>query len=150
VILPAQEIKKRDIVSPFHERTVKAGMTFGLGPAGYDVRVDQTMLLKPGAFALASTVEHFAIPDDIVGFVLDKSSWARQGLSLFNTVMEPGWKGYLTLELANLSGKPIAIFEGSPIAQIMFQRLAEPTESPYVGKYQNQQKGPQPAILEKK
>ena len=125
-------------------------MTFGLGPAGYDVRVDQTMLLKPGAFALASTVEHFAIPDDIVGFVLDKSSWARQGLSLFNTVMEPGWKGYLTLELANLSGKPIAIFEGSPIAQIMFQRLAEPTESPYVGKYQNQQKGPQPAILEKK
>ncbi len=150
MILPAQEIKKRDIVSPFHERTVKAGMTFGLGPAGYDVRVDQTMLLKPGAFALASTVEHFAIPDDIVGFVLDKSSWARQGLSLFNTVMEPGWKGYLTLELANLSGKPIAIFEGSPIAQIMFQRLAEPTESPYVGKYQNQQKGPQPAILEKK
>jgi dCTP deaminase len=150
VILPAQEIKKRGIVSPFHERTVKAGMTFGLGPAGYDVRVDQTMLLKPGAFALASTVEHFAIPDDIVGFVLDKSSWARQGLSLFNTVMEPGWKGYLTLELANLSSKPIAIFEGSPIAQIMFQRLAEPTESPYVGKYQNQQKGPQPAILEKK
>ncbi len=150
MILPAQEIKKRGIVSPFHERTVKAGMTFGLGPAGYDVRVDQTMLLKPGAFALASTVEHFAIPDDIVGFVLDKSSWARQGLSLFNTVMEPGWKGYLTLELANLSGKPIAIFEGSPIAQIMFQRLAEPTESPYVGKYQNQQKGPQPAILEKK
>lgn len=150
MILPAQEIKKRGIVSPFHERTVKAGMTFGLGSAGYDVRVDQTMLLKPGAFALASTVEHFAIPDDIVGFVLDKSSWARQGLSLFNTVMEPGWKGYLTLELANLSGKPIAIFEGSPIAQIMFQRLAEPTESPYVGKYQNQQKGPQPAILEKK
>jgi dCTP deaminase len=62
--------------------------------------------------------------------------------------MEPGWSGYLTLELANLSRKEISIKEGSPIAQIMFQLLSEQTEQPYRGKYQGQKAGPQPAIFE--
>ena len=149
MILPAQEIRNRKPIEPFRERTVYNGMTYGLGPAGYDVRIAQSILLKPGAFALASTLEHFSIPDDIAAFVLDKSSWARKGLSLFNTVLEPGWIGYLTLELANLSLKPIEIREGSPIAQIMFHQLSAQTEQPYVGKYQFQQQGPQPAIEEK-
>lgn len=151
MILPSQEIEKhRYMVEPFHKREVHNGMTYGLGPAGYDVRIAETILLKPGAFALASTIERFRIPDHIAAFVLDKSSWARRGLSLFNTVLEPGWQGWLTLELANLSRNEIKIESGSPIAQIMFQQLLAPTEQPYKGKYQNQGVGPQPAIEEGK
>lgn len=149
MILPAQHIRKRHMISPFHERTVHHGMTYGLGPAGYDVRIAESILLKPGAFALASTIEHFDITDDVAAFVLDKSSWARKGLSLFNTILEPGWKGYLTLELVNLGPSPLEIKDGSPIAQIMFQLLLEPTDRPYSGKYQNQNQGPQPAIMER-
>ena len=150
MILPAQHIRKRHMVEPFHERTVHNGMTFGLGPAGYDVRVAQSVRLRPGHFLLASTIERFDIPRDITAFVLDKSSWARKGLSLFNTVLEPGWQGYLTLELVNHGWSVLEITRGSPIAQIMFQKLMEETEQPYAGKYQDQKAGPQPAILEQK
>ena len=89
------------------------------------------------------------MPDDLVAFVHDKSSWARQGLSLFNTVIEPGWKGFLTLELVNHSISALHIEAGSPIAQIIFMRLEEPTEAAYTGKYQNQKRGPQEAIDER-
>lgn len=148
MIFPAQQIRKRHMIEPFHERTVHNGMTFGLGPAGYDVRIAQSVSLRPGNFLLASTIERFDIPRDVTAFVLDKSSWARKGLSLFNTVLEPGWQGYLTLELVNHGYSAIDIARGSPIAQIMFQWLAEETEQPYAGKYQDQKAGPQPAIVE--
>lgn len=85
------------------------------------------------------------MPDDVVAFVHDKSTWARRGLSLFNTVIEPGWNGFLTLELVNNSNKELFISEGSPIAQIIFMRMEEAAEKPYTGKYQNQKRGPQEA-----
>ena len=151
MILPAQNIRKlRGIIEPFHERTVLNGMSFGLSSAGYDVRIAETLWLTPtNRFALASTIEKFVIPRSIVGMVHDKSSWARRGLSLFNTVIEPGWRGFLTLELVNHGNEEIRIEAGSPIAQIVFMNLSEPTENPYNGKYQNQEAGPQIARDEK-
>jgi dCTP deaminase len=101
VRLVGQHIRERGIFTPFHERTREFGMTFGLGPAGYDVRIAQDLQLPPGGFALASTVEHFDVPDYLTAEVKDKSTWARRGLSLFNTIIEPGWRGFLTLELKN-------------------------------------------------
>ena len=89
------------------------------------------------------------MPDDLVAFVHDKSSWARRGLSLFNTVIEPGWRGFLTLELVNHSDEMLMVCAGDPIAQIVFMRMEEPTEKPYTGKYQNQKRGPQDAINER-
>lgn len=149
MILPAQHIRalKPPVVRPFVERThhTLSGMTYGLGPAGYDVRIAERILLKPGAFALASTVERFTMGDDLIGFVHDKSTWARQGLAVQNTVIEPGWQGWLTLELTNHGYSDLAIESGSPIAQVIFHRLPEPTEVPYRGKYQDQLPGPQPA-----
>jgi dCTP deaminase len=145
MILPSQKIRRLLPVRPFSERTVHNGMSYGLSHAGYDVRIAETIRLSPGEFALASTIEEFFMPTDIVAFVHDKSSWARRGLSLFNTVIEPGWRGFLTLELVNHSAKPIVIAEGSPIAQIIFMRLEEPTEKPYSGKYQFQARGAQVA-----
>jgi dCTP deaminase len=145
MILPAQTIRKLKPILPFVERTVHNGMSFGLSHAGYDVRIAEEVWVMPGAFSLASTMEEFFMPKDLVAFVHDKSSWARLGLSLFNTVIEPGWCGYLTLELVNHSDEPLVIRAGDPIAQIIFMRLEEPTEKPYTGKYQNQKRGPQVA-----
>jgi len=148
MILPAQTIRKLRPITPFYERTIQYGMSYGLSHAGYDVRIAERTVLYPGEFALASTVEHFDIPNDLIAFVHDKSTWARHGLSLFNTVIEPGWQGYLTLELVNNSAKHMEISAGCPIAQIIFMRLEEETESPYMGKYQNQQASVVPAKYE--
>ena len=145
MILPAQTIRKLKPIAPFHERTIVNGMSFGLSHAGYDVRIAQTFALQPGEFSLASTIEGFCMPDDLVAFVHDKSSWARRGLSLFNTVIEPGWRGFLTLELVNHSEDILFLFEGDPIAQIIFMQMSGPTERPYTGKYQHQAAGPQGA-----
>jgi len=145
MILPAQSIRKIKPILPFVERTVHNGMSYGLSHAGYDVRIAESVMLGQGVVYLASTMEEFLMPNDLIAFVHDKSSWARRGLSLFNTVIEPGWNGFLTLELVNHSNGGLFIAEGDPIAQIIFMRMEEPTERPYTGKYQNQQRGPQVA-----
>lgn len=148
LIIPAQTIRRLGIFTPFNERLVFEGMSFGLSPAGYDVRVAEDCWLYSGMFMLASTVEHFTMPNDVLGVVHDKSTWARLGIAVQNTVIEPGWRGHLTLEITNHSRSPIAIEGGSPIAQIVLHRLEEPTEQPYDGKYQDQESGPQQPRLE--
>lgn len=145
MILSAQTIRKIKPIEPFVERTVQNGMSYGLSIAGYDVRCDQDLVLPAAGFKLASTVERFLMPDDVVGIVHDKSTWARRGIALQNTVIEPGWCGYLTIEITNHSDKEIIIQKGDPIAQILFHRTDYPVESPYSGKYQNQESGPQEA-----
>lgn len=148
MILPAQTIRIIKPIEPFHERTVSHGMTFGLSSAGYDVRIKQDMTLRPGQFALASTIERFDMPRDLLAMVHDKSSWARRGLAVQNTVIEAGWFGHLTLELTNHSDGSLDIPAGAPIAQIVFHRLEAPTEQPYSGKYQDQPDRPVAAVLD--
>jgi dCTP deaminase len=139
----------RHIIEPFHERSVRNGLSFGLSHAGYDIRCAQDALLRPGQFMLLSSVENFEMPTNLIAFVYDKSTWARRGLSLFNTVIEPGWRGEaLTLEAKNQGDQLIRIQAGDPIAQIVFQRLVAPTTKPYSGKYQDQDANPVSAILE--
>lgn len=147
MILPAQAIRKAcrwGLVSPFHERTVLHGMTYGLGPHGYDVRLREELRLTQGCFKLGSTIEHFKMPNDVMAQVCDKSSLARQGVFVQNTIIEAGWRGYLTLEIT-YHGWELTLGAGCPIAQIVFMRLEEPTEQPYEGKYQDQEAGPQEA-----
>lgn len=102
-VLSGQTIRRMGIFTPFAERYrhEASGTTGGLGPAGYDVHVREDLTLPPGGFALASTVEHFDLPADILAEIKDKSTLARRGLDVKNTVAEPGWRGYLTLELTN-------------------------------------------------
>lgn len=141
------------------------GTTFGLGEAGYDIRIkqeihfhsgadgvryisvkdpldtkDRTCWYGEGRFALASAIEQFEMPNDLVGIVHDKSTWARRGLSVFNTVIEPGWNGFLTLELVYHGNDDLIIPAGSGIAQVVFHRTA--VETAYSGKYQNQEDRP--------
>ena len=140
----------KPMLSPFNERTREHGMTHGVGPSGYDIRIAESAVLKPGGFALASAMERFDMPRDLLGIVHDKSTWARMGLALQNTVIEAGWRGFLTLELTNHSQYVIRIKTGTPIAQIIFHVLDAPAETPYEGKYMDQKSGPQAAILEEK
>ena len=139
------------ILTPFSERTLHRGLTNGVGPAGYDVRIEfdergsiEKKAIVSGTFLLASTIEEFCMPPDVMGIVHDKSTWARRGLAVQNTVIEPGWKGYLTLELTNHGQEPIILERGMPIAQVVFHWVDFPVEG-YDGKYQNQQRGPQAA-----
>jgi dCTP deaminase len=151
VILPAQHIRNRiGMVDPFVERGVFEGMSYGLSSAGYDIRIAQEVRLCPGQFKLASTLERFQIPDDILAILHDKSSWARRGIALQNTVFEAGWNGYATLEISDHrhEGEEIVIPAGAPIAQLVFHQLIAPTEQPYRGKYQDQEAGPQEARSE--
>lgn len=148
MILSAQSIRALQPVQPFEERGVIRGRSYGLSVAGYDIRVAETLTLMPGQFELASSVERFSMPNDVLALVKDKSSWARLGLSVFNTVIESGWCGFLTLELKNQGINTLRIVSGDPIAQILFERLDEPTEQPYAGKYQDQEAGPQVARFE--
>lgn len=152
-ILSAQSIERLCVeygmLSPFSDRFRYEGVTYGLSSAGYDVRVEfdsgghrPEWFLRPGEFLLASTVERFNLPSQVVGFVHDKSSWARRGLAVQNTVIEPGWEGWLTLELTNHGPHPLLIKRGQGIAQVVFQWLDEPTVQPYEGKYQDQSRGP--------
>lgn len=151
-ILSGQTIRQLELLTPCHERTEEAGFTYGLGPAGYDLRLDlgpntlqRSWVIRPSAFVLVAAQERFNMPDDVLGRVCDKSSLARRGLSVFNTVIEPGWHGYLTLELVNHSSKDIRIEQGQGIAQVIFEFTDEPAERPYNGKYQDQGAGPQAA-----
>lgn len=153
MILSAQSIRKRcerGLIRPFHERSVFDGMTYGLSIAGYDIRVAEDITVPDTNFILASSVEYFEMPLDLLAKVCDKSTWARKGLFVQNTVIEPGWCGHLTLELTNQGFHWVQIKRGMPIAQIIFQLLDEPAERGYDGKYQNQPDHPVPALREDK
>ncbi len=152
IVTPAT-LRRCGVITPFVERTEHLWngirTTFGASYAGYDLRLDiadtdmedGAWVIKPGQFVLASTLERFEMPIDMVAIVHDKSSWARRGLAVQNTVIEPGWRGYLTLELTNHSTNTLLLPQGCGIAQVIFHRLEEPV-SGYDGKYQDQPAGP--------
>ena len=148
MVITGSEILARNIFSPATPRThhPETGMTFGAGPAGYDIRIKQALYLYPGQFALASSLEHFNVPTDLVGFVHDKSSLARLGLFLGMGVVESGWRGYLTIEIKNQGYRPIHLLAGQPIAQVVFHLVVNPTQG-YNGRYQDQADEPTPAKL---
>lgn len=92
--------------------------------------------ILPGECVLASTAEHIEVPTDMVARVEGKSSWGRRFILVHVTAgfVDPGFKGQITLELANLSKVSQALPVGSPIAQISFQWVDQPVERPYGSK----------------
>lgn len=144
MILSAQTIRKMKLVDPLREPYIDSqGNSAGLSACGYDLTLAQGVTVKPGQFILASTVERFNLPINVAAIIHDKSSLARRGLVVQNTIAEPGWHGYLTLELTNHGKAPITIFQKSAICQAVFHCLDAPTELPYKGRYQNQGRDPQ-------
>lgn len=98
--------------------------------------------LRPHSFVLAESVETFNMPDDVVGICCGKSSYARLGILVNVTPLEPGWNGVLTIEIANLGYRPVDLVVGAGIAQIVFYRGEKPvrnyTNKEGGGTYQNQ------------
>jgi len=111
----------------------------------------EPFILHPGEFVLGSTLERVRLGDDVVARLEGKSSLGRLGLLIHSTAgfVDPGFDGYLTLELSNVAKLPIAIYPGMKIGQISFYELTTPAEHPYGetgGKYQGQ-RGPTPSRI---
>ena len=101
-----------------------------------EVAEGEPFILHPGEFVLGSTLERVAIPDDMVARLEGKSSLGRLGLLIHSTAgyVDPGWDGYLTLELSNVANLPITIYPGMKIGQISFFRLTTTAQAPYGSK----------------
>ncbi len=98
-----------------------------------EIEPDRPFILHPGEFALGSTLERVALPDDTVARLEGKSSLGRLGLLIHSTAgfIDPGWDGHLTLELSNVANLPITLYYGMKIGQISFLRMTTPVERPY-------------------
>jgi dCTP deaminase len=156
------------MIAPFAEGVARPGViSYGVTSFGYDMRVadewmvrevttvldpkqddidswlswrNDTQILKNGGFYLCRSVETFTIPEDLLGVVVGKSTYARCGLIVNCTPMEPGWSGQLTIELHNASEHDIKVYANEGIAQVMFFRGERPaiTYADKRGKYQGQ------------
>ena len=150
-ILSYQSIKRLNMINPMVERTEhESGLTYGLGPCTYDVRIAQDIIIESGSCHLISLIEKIIIPNDVCCTIMDKSTWARKFLVMQNTHTDPGFIGFLTLEVTMHGIERITIIRGTPIAQLKFEWLDESTEQPYNGQYQNQRATPQPAKFKRK
>ncbi|MFQ5641268.1 MAG: dCTP deaminase [bacterium] len=162
---------EQDMIRPFVENQVRENViSYGLSSYGYDVRIadefkiftnlsstivdpknfdskslvdfkGDVCIIPPNSFALGRTVERFKIPKNIMTICVGKSTYARCGIITNVTPLEPGWEGYVTLEISNTTPLPAKIFSGEGIAQILFFEGDEPCATSYAdksGKYQGQ------------
>ena len=163
--------KEEEMISPFEEKQVRGNnISYGLSSFGYDARVSNIFkiftnvnsgivdpkkfkkesfvtkkgnecLIPPNSFALASTVEYFKIPEDVLVICLGKSTYARCGIIVNVTPLEPGWEGHVTLEFSNTTPLPAKIYANEGVAQFIFIRGNEKPIISYAkrkGKYMKQ------------
>jgi dCTP deaminase len=159
------------MIEPFSDKQVREGIiSYGLSSYGYDVRIadefkiftninhtivdpkdfdprsfvdfkGEQCIIPPNSFALARTVEYFRIPRDVIVVCVGKSSYARCGIIVNVTPLEPEWEGIVTLEVSNTTPLPARIYAGEGIAQMLFFQSDEACETSYAdkkGKYQAQ------------
>lgn len=106
-----------------------------------DVKAD-VCIIPPNSFALARTVEYFRIPRNVLTICLGKSTYARCGIIVNVTPLEPEWEGHVTLEFSNTTPLPAKIYANEGVAQVIFLESDEVCETSYkdrAGKYQGQQ-----------
>ena len=106
-----------------------------------DVSGKGHVIIPPNSFALARTVEYFKVPADILVICLGKSTYARCGIIVNVTPLEPGWEGHVTLEFSNTTPLPAKIYANEGVAQMLFLRADGPCIQTYAdrkGKYQGQ------------
>src|SRR5262245_32923234 len=158
-------------IEPLAEGAPRPGaISYGVTSYGYDVRVGRRFkvftnarcavvdpknfdpasfvdiegdhcLIPPNSFALAETVEYLEIPRDILCLCIGKSTYARIGIIVNITPLEPEWRGKITIEISNTTPLPAKVYAGEGIAQILFLRAEEICRTSYAdkkGKYQDQ------------
>lgn len=112
---------------------------------------DESFVLHPGEFVLASTFEVITLPDDVAGRLEGKSSLGRLGVLTHSTAgfIDPGFSGHITLELSNVANLPVTLHPGMKIGQLCLFRLSSPAEHPYgsakYGSRYQGQRGPTPS-----
>ncbi|QGU05681.1 dCTP deaminase [Corynebacterium comes] len=116
-----------------------------------EVEEGESFVLHPGEFVLASTLEMFTLPDNLAGRLEGKSSLGRLGLLTHSTAgfIDPGFSGYITLELSNVANLPMTLWPGMKVGQLALFKMSSPAEVPYGSgklgsKYQGQ-RGPTPS-----
>ena len=133
----------RSFSKPVKTRSIT---TFDEDVPCYDCTQD-TIVIDPGEFILATTMETIHIPKDISAFVEGRSSIGRMGLFTENAGwIDPGFRGEITLELYNASPNKILIEAGRRVCQLVFARTESPADNPYNGKYLGQ-KGATPSKI---
>jgi dCTP deaminase len=163
--------REHQMIEPFVDDQVRQGViSYGVSSYGYDVRVGDDFkvftnvyntvvdpknfdsksfvdikadvcIIPPNSFALASTIEYFRIPRDILTVCLGKSTYARCGIIVNVTPFEPEWEGHVTIEISNTTPLPAKIYANEGIAQVLFFQSDEPCARSYKdkkGKYQAQ------------
>ncbi|MEZ6189125.1 MAG: dCTP deaminase [Planctomycetota bacterium] len=163
--------QEADMIVPFVEDQVRDGVvSYGLSSYGYDMRVANEFkvftnihnavvdpkaidnqafveivadhcLIPPNSFALARSVERFKIPRDVLCVVLGKSTYARCGIIINVTPLEPEWEGHVTIEISNTTPLPAKIYANEGLCQVLFYQSDEPCETSYAdkkGKYNQQ------------
>ena len=103
--------------------------------------IDDVCIIPPNSFALARTVEYFRIPRDVLTICLGKSTYARCGIIVNVTPLEPEWEGHVTLEFSNTTTLPAKIYANEGVAQMLFIQSDEACDVSYKdkgGKYQGQ------------
>lgn len=97
-------------------------------------------ILPAHSYGLAVSMEHFSIPEDVIATCIGKSTYARCGVIVNVTPLEPGWAGHLTLEISNSSDSDVRVYANEGIAQLVFERGDRPaiTYADRSGKYQHQ------------
>jgi dCTP deaminase len=159
------------MIEPFVEKQTREGViSYGLSSYGYDARVSREFkiftnvdsaivdpkhfsaasfvdretdvcVVPPNSFALASTMEYFRVPRDVLVVCLGKSTYARCGIIVNVTPLEPEWEGHVTIEISNTTPLPAKIYAGEGICQFLFFRGEGPCETSYAdraGKYMGQ------------
>jgi dCTP deaminase len=163
--------KEYGMIEPFEENLVRKGViSYGLSSYGYDFRIADEFkiftnvastivdpknfdersfvsvkgdycIIPPNSFVLGRSVEYFRIPRDVIGICLGKSTYARCGIIVNVTPLEPGWEGFLTVEISNTTPLPAKIYAWEGIAQVIFIKGNEECEISYKdrkGKYMYQ------------
>src|SRR3954453_10819745 len=179
-VLADWQIKERVKIEPFAEGQSRPGvLSYGVTSYGYDLRLGRkfkvftnalcavvdpkafdprpfidieadTCLIPPNSFALAETVEYLEIPRDVIGVCLGKSTYARIGIIVNVTPLEPEWKGKVTIEISNTTPLPARVYANEGIAQILFVRGEAVCRVSYAdksGKYQDQKVLTLPFVL---
>ncbi|MFN3076215.1 MAG: dCTP deaminase [Alphaproteobacteria bacterium] len=164
--------QKAGMIDPFQEKLQRDGViSYGLSSYGYDARVSREFkiftnvhsvvvdpkafssqsfvdleadvcVVPPNSFVLARTVERFRIPRNVLVICLGKSTYARCGIIVNVTPLEPEWEGHVTLEFSNTTPLPAKIYAGEGASQFIFLKADSECEVSYgdrAGKYQNQQ-----------
>lgn len=93
----------------------------------------QSFILQPGDFVLATTMESFRLPNDLLARLEGRSSLGRLGIVVHSTasIFEPGWDGVIVMELGNLGRIPVALYPGMRVCALTFEELSTPADVPY-------------------